>query len=96
MSCVGLAFSLIYVLMTVVSIAVAFKPSWDAKSRFMYLQGPIVVQLALLDVLVRHLSVKVPLEKISWFWAYVLLWLPTVWLFYCLGWLIERLFILLV
>ena len=87
---IGITLSLLYFLITVTSIAMGLKAGNDFKGRFVFLQVPIALQMSLIDTLVHRFKLKVPLEKLSWFWAYVLLWIPTICLLYICGWWIEH------
>ncbi len=93
MSIVGLIFSMLYVLVSFLSFVLAYMAGrgGDHKGWFVFLQLPIALQCGLVDALVHKFGFKVPLHKISWFWAYVLFWVPTLCGFYYLGWLIEKL-----
>ena len=77
---VGLTLSLMYVILTVL-LLLLWSDSSDDKSRFVLMQAPIAIQLALL----HKLGLDIDGFINSWFGAYLFLWVPTVILLYMIG-----------
>jgi len=85
MSRIGKTLCLIYALIIAVCIALAYSAGGDFKGRYVFLQLPIVIQMAGIDVI--GLSPK--LQNLSWVGAYGVLGLPTFLFLYFVGWTID-------
>lgn len=87
MSKFGIILSSIYLLIGLGCIAFALLLGGDFKSRFVFLQAPIALQIALIDAigLGHHLN------EMSWVQAYATLFIPTLALFYFIGSILGKL-----
>ena len=85
MSRIGKTLCLIYALVIAVCIALAYSAGGDFKGQYVFLQLPIVIQMAGIDAI--GLSPK--LQNLSWVGAYALLGLPTILFLYLVGWVID-------
>ena len=85
MSRIGKILCLIYASIIIVCFAFAYSADGDFKGQYIFLQIPIVLQMAGIDAI--GLSPK--LQNLSWVGAYGLLGLPTFLLLYFVGWAID-------
>jgi hypothetical protein len=72
-----------------VSIYFIYQGTWashDPKSVYLFLSLP----LELPWIFVHALGLDFLINGLSWFWAYVFLWLPTLLTLYGMGWLVDR------
>ncbi len=83
----GIAFAALYLAIVILCVAGALSADSDDKGRFVLLQLPLALQLALL----HELNVDHLLSDLSWVGGYLLIGLPTLALFYFAGWCLERL-----
>jgi len=81
----GLAF--IYFTLSIVCIIWAFTLV-DPKSKFVILQLPLALQMAGL----HEIGLLKYFTDISWTMAYIIIGVPTLFIFYCIGWIIEKIF----
>lgn len=81
MSRIGTTLCLIYALIIIVCFAFAYSADGDFKGQYVFLQLPIVLQMAGIDAI--GLSPK--LQNLSWVGAYGLLGLPTFLFLYFVG-----------
>lgn len=81
----GIAFVLVYVLITAICLVMLFSTS-DPKGRYVFLQLPIALQMAVFNTL----DLDKYLMPINWFCAYIIFWLPTVFFLYCMGWTLSQ------
>lgn len=86
MTIAGFALCLIYLGLTAVALIASAKEKYDAKGRFVLRQGPIVLQLALLEAL----GLRALLKRLTWFSGYALIVPPTLAALYGIGWLMEK------
>jgi len=85
MNRIGKILCLIYALIIVICIAFAYSSGGDFKGQYIFLQLPIVIQMAGIDAI--GLSPK--LQNLSWVGAYGLLGLPTFLFLYFIGLAID-------
>lgn len=83
----GIVFAALYLAIVILCVAAALSAGGDDKGRFVLLQLPLALQLALL----HELNLDRLLEGLSWVGGYLLIGLPTLALFYFAGWGLERL-----
>ena len=84
---VGLVLSLIYFLI-VMGFVVWANTLIDPKSKFVILQLPLALQMAGL----HEIGVLKYFTDISWTMAYIMIGIPTLLLFYFIGYFIEKVF----
>jgi hypothetical protein len=83
----GIVFAALYLAVVILCIAGALSADGDDKGRFILLQLPLALQLALL----HDLNLDRLLGDLSWTGGYLLIGLPTLALFYFVGWGLEKL-----
>ncbi|CAB3634349.1 MAG: hypothetical protein J0I68_26005 [Achromobacter sp.] len=83
----GIVFAALYLAIVILCIAGALSADGDDKGRFVLLQLPLALQLALL----HELNLDRLLGELSWVGGYLLIGLPTLALFYFAGWGLEKL-----
>ncbi|MFY3680982.1 hypothetical protein [Achromobacter xylosoxidans] len=83
----GIVFAALYLAIVILCIAGALSADGDDKGRFVLLQLPLALQLALL----HELNLDRQLGELSWVGGYLLIGLPTLALFYAVGWGLEKL-----
>ncbi|MEB6662530.1 hypothetical protein MXL91_13855 [Achromobacter ruhlandii] len=83
----GIVFAALYLAIVILCIAGALSTDGDDKGRFILLQLPLALQLALL----HDLNLDRLLGDLSWTGGYLLIGLPTLALFYFVGWGLEKL-----
>ncbi len=84
-SIVGVVFCAIYAFISLALIALAMSEA-DPKGKFVLLQLPIVLQMALVD----SVGLEALLSGLSWPMAYLFLGLPTLLLLYFVGAQLQR------
>lgn len=82
----GIVFAALYLAVVILCIAGALSADGDDKGRFILLQLPLALQLALL----HDLNLDRLLGDLSWTGGYLLIGLPTLALFYFAGWCLEK------
>ncbi|WP_020168775.1 MULTISPECIES: hypothetical protein [Methylotenera] len=82
---VGVIFCIIYALIILACLAMAYSAGEDNKGVFVFLQLPIVFQMAA----IHELGLSVFLREISWAGAYLLIGIPTFLLLYFVGFFIN-------
>jgi len=85
MSRIGKTLCLTYALIIAICIAFSYSADGDFKGQYVFLQLPIVIQMAGIDAI--GLSPK--LQNLSWVSAYGALCLPTFLFLYFVGWAID-------
>ena len=61
--------------------ALTFLPNADFKSRFIFLQLPIVFQLSA----IHAIGLTSLIQGLSWIGSYIILWIPTFFILYFFG-----------
>ena len=82
---VGIILCIIYALIMLICLAIAYSADADDKGQFVFLQLPIAFQMAGLHAL----GLSTLLRDISWLAAYLLIGVPTFLSLYFLGFFIE-------
>ena len=85
MSRIGKTLCFTYALIIAVCITFSYSAGGDFKGQYVFLQLPIVIQMAGIDAI--GLSPK--LQNLSWVSAYGALCLPTFLFLYFVGWAID-------
>ena len=78
----------LFLLPTAICVGIAFGATADPKSKFVFLQLPIALQLALLD----GIGLQPLLSDLGWVSAYLLVVVPTALVLYMLGSVVGKLF----
>ena len=82
---IGIALVLVYVLITAICLVMLYSID-DFKGQYIFLQLPIALQMAV----VHTLGLDQYLKPINWFGAYIMLWLPTIFFLYFMGWTLSQ------
>lgn len=85
MSRIGIILCLIYAVLIVICLAIAYSVDGDFKGQYVILQLPLVLQMTV----VHGLGLSAKFQNVSWVGAYAILAPPTFVLLYLLGWAID-------
>ncbi|WP_296277796.1 hypothetical protein [uncultured Acinetobacter sp.] len=83
---IGISLCILYIFATLFCLYIALDPMTDNKGNFVFLQLPIVTQLAALD----FLGLEPILVKLNWVMAYVLIIPLTLFFLYGVGWIVSH------
>ena len=82
---IGIGLVLVYVLITAICLVMLYSTD-DFKGQYIFLQLPIALQMGV----VHTLDLNQYLRSINWFGTYIILWLPTIFFLYCMGWTLSQ------
>ena len=82
---IGIIFCVVYALIILICFVMAYSATGDHKGEFVFLQLPIVFQMAALN----SLGLSTFLRGISWIGLYLLIGIPTFLFLYFLGLFID-------
>lgn len=80
---IGLVF--VYGLITAIFLVMSYSTN-DYKGQYLFLQLPIALQMAIVNML----GLDQYLISINWFGIYIILWLPTIFFLYFMGWTLSQ------
>jgi len=84
---IGLVLALIYLILLLACVVWAFTVT-DPKGKFVILQLPLAIQMAGLD----EIGILKYFTDISWTIAYVMIGIPTLLIYYCIGCILDKVF----
>ena len=91
MSRTGAILCAFYAIIILVCVGLAWSSGGDYKGQFVFLQLPIALQISGLN----EIGISPLLKDLSWLSVYLWIGLPTFLFLYSIGWLIDRVFIVI-
>jgi hypothetical protein len=88
LSVAGIVLAGLYVILSLAFVVYGISIEGDPKGKFVLMQLPIALQLALAD----YLGLLPMLSGLSWAAGYFFFFLPTIAMLYGLGWIFQRTF----